>query len=305
MPPILAFVGAACLTSIFRVAAWPSRPGKVLAETATQVADGMSVSAAAAAARLGAVARWVGRIGDDAGGRRTRDDIAAAGVDVSGARLVAGGRSSFATAIVDAAGERYVFPYHDPALDASPAWIDLGRLLSGAAFLHAEVRWPEGAAHVMAAAQARGVPTMLDADTAPQGVLDRLLPLATHKVFSDAALLAHTGAATIEAGLRAVPAAPGEHVGASAGAAGYYWLDGRALRHAPAPRVVAVDTLAAGDVFHGALAFALAEGRAMETAARFACAAATLKCTRFGGRLGAPTRDEVAALLTSPAGRAP
>jgi sulfofructose kinase len=61
----------------------------------------------------------------------------------------------------------------------------------------------------------------------------------------------------------------------------------------PAPRVEVVDTLAAGDVFHGALALRLAEGATIDAAARFAVVAASLKCTRFGGRLGCPSRDEV------------
>ena len=46
-------------------------------------------------------------------------------------------------------------------------------------------------------------------------------------------------------------------------------------------------------VFHGAFALAIGEGNAVVDAARFANAAAALKCTRFGGRLGAPTRAEV------------
>jgi sulfofructose kinase len=89
------------------------------------------------------------------------------------------------------------------------------------------------------------------------------------------------------------------HVGASCGADGYLWLEDSALRHVPAPRVNVVDTLAAGDVFHGALALALAEGRPMAEAAAFAVTAASLKCTRFGGRLGCPTRAEVAAALNA------
>jgi sulfofructose kinase len=66
----------------------------------------------------------------------------------------------------------------------------------------------------------------------------------------------------------------------------------------PAFSVDAVDTLAAGDVFHGAFALALAEGHAMEEIMRFASAAAAIKCTRFGGRAGAPTRDDVAQFLS-------
>jgi sulfofructose kinase len=61
--------------------------------------------------------------------------------------------------------------------------------------------------------------------------------------------------------------------------------------------VTVVDTLGAGDVFHGAFVLAVAEGRAVAEAARFANAAAALKCTRAGGRAGIPTRAEVEALL--------
>jgi sulfofructose kinase len=61
--------------------------------------------------------------------------------------------------------------------------------------------------------------------------------------------------------------------------------------------VKVVDTLAAGDVFHGTFAWALTEGRDIASAARFACHAASLKCTRFGGRLGCPTRQELEAFM--------
>jgi sulfofructose kinase len=54
-----------------------------------------------------------------------------------------------------------------------------------------------------------------------------------------------------------------------------------------------VDTTAAGDTFHGALAVALGEGRSDEQALRFAAAAAALKCLKPGGVAGAPRRPEV------------
>ena len=58
-----------------------------------------------------------------------------------------------------------------------------------------------------------------------------------------------------------------------------------------------MDTLAAGDVWHGAFTLALAEGLDVAAAGGFANAAAAIKCSRAGGRLGAPTRAEVEALL--------
>ncbi len=88
-------------------------------------------------------------------------------------------------------------------------------------------------------------------------------------------------------------------VAVTGGAAGTWWHDratGR-VRHVEAPKVKAVDTLAAGDVFHGAFTLAIAEGQSIPDAIAFANTAAALKCTVFGGRLGAPTREEVRAAL--------
>jgi len=79
------------------------------------------------------------------------------------------------------------------------------------------------------------------------------------------------------------------------GEAGSWWLTAEGPMHVPAPAIDAVDTLGAGDVFHGAYALALAEGGDTASAARFATLAAALKCTRDGGRAGCPTRAEVAA----------
>jgi sugar/nucleoside kinase (ribokinase family) len=59
-----------------------------------------------------------------------------------------------------------------------------------------------------------------------------------------------------------------------------------------------VDTLGAGDVFHGAFALAITENQELREALRFASAAAALKCTRFGGAFAAPQRAEVMELLS-------
>ncbi len=77
------------------------------------------------------------------------------------------------------------------------------------------------------------------------------------------------------------------------------WREGATLRRSPVFAVEAIDTLGAGDVFHGAFTLALAEGRDVVVALRFAAAAAGLKCTRLGGSMAAPRRAEVEALLAT------
>jgi ribokinase len=71
--------------------------------------------------------------------------------------------------------------------------------------------------------------------------------------------------------------------------------DGRKL--IPGFEMQAVDTTAAGDVFNGALAVALAEGQALEEAVRFANAAAAISVTRMGAQPSAPKRKEIDELM--------
>ncbi len=300
-PPRMIAVGAICTTTIYKVAEIPPPPAKVLAEQMLQVVDGMAISAACAFQKLGGQAEVWARLGDDELGRAARSALLKEGLQVDGLRCLTGARSSLATVIVDARGERLVVPFHDPSVDVSADWLALENIAQ-ADMVHCDVRWPEGAETAMRASLAQGVPTMLDGEVAPQDVLARLVPLASYAVFSDAGIRSFSGLEDVEACLRWVAQQPHwlpanmaarRHIGASCGALGYFWLESGLLQHVQAPKVEVVDTLAAGDIFHGAFALALLEGKSIKQAARFACAAASIKCTRFGGRLGCPERAEV------------
>ena len=153
----------------------------------------------------------------------------------------------------------------------------------------------------LAAARARGRPGMLDADVAPRADLVRLVGLASWAVFSTPGLAAYRDGPPADA-LAAARAAGVDHAVVTLGEQGLLWLaPGAATPQALPAYALApvVDTTGAGDVFHGALGVALAEGRAPEAALRFAAAAAALKCLRPGGTRGAPRRAEVEALLAA------
>lgn len=294
--PRMVALGAICTTAIFQVEHIEPAPAKVMATNRCTVVDGMAISAACAFQKLGGQAQVWARVGEDAEADAMREALGQEGVDARGLFAVPGARSSHAAVIVDARGQRLVVPFHDPQVDTSPHWLPLHELAQ-TDLLHCDVRWPQGAMAALKAARAQGVPTMVDGDVAPRDILQSLMPLADYAVFSDAGLRAYTGLQDVPTALLQVARMHSRHVGASCGEEGYYWVEDGAIAHAPAISVSVVDTLAAGDVFHGALALAILEGQAMAQAARFACAAASLKCSRFGGRLGCPSREEVMAAL--------
>ncbi len=61
----------------------------------------------------------------------------------------------------------------------------------------------------------------------------------------------------------------------------------------PSPKVEAIDSTAAGDVFNGAIAVAISEGLPLEKAVEFACRAAAISVTRMGAQASAPYRNEI------------
>lgn len=77
------------------------------------------------------------------------------------------------------------------------------------------------------------------------------------------------------------------------GAKGALIYNGNKFFMVAAPRVKAIDTTAAGDVFNGALAVALSEDKSILQAVEFACNAAAIAVTRLGAQSSAPFRREI------------
>lgn len=284
-------LGSAAWDTILQVDEIPSAGIKVLAKQAAQCASGMAASAAVTIARLGAPVEFWSRLGDDDTGARYIRDFQAEGINTEWLRPFAGMTTPFSSIIVDRHGERAVIPFYDAQFPADTGWLPLQRVDQAAAVL-VDVRWLEGAAALLTQARRCGVPAILDADTAPPQVLQHLVPLASHVLFSEPALHIYTGAAYSEAALPALAERLGcEAVGVTLGPLGavMYHRGDATVQHTPAPQVQAVDTLNAGDVWHGTFAWALAQGKPLRTVVQMANVAAAMKCEVFGGNRGAPT----------------
>lgn len=248
---------------------------------------GSAANAAVAARRLGADVTLVAPLGDDLIGDLIRRDLARDGVDVRPV-IIPGATSPVVSAIVDGAGERTVLTYAPQGAPPPPV-PDPAGLVAGFDAVLADDRFPDFARPVLEAARALGRPAVFDGDRAA-GLPLESLAVPSHLVFSGVCLAGTTGLDDPAAGLRAARRHTDAMLAVTLGARGTLWLDGDAVRHVPATAVTVVDTLGAGDVFHGAFTVALVEGLGPDAALRFASAAAALKCTRFGGRDGAPDR---------------
>lgn len=299
-------VGHAVQDHVYRLPRLPFGGSKNRATGFASVGGGPAATAAVAIVRLGGRARLAARVGDDPVADEIAGELRGHGVDCTHLRRFAGRASSRSAVIVDDAGERMIVNHTDPAMPVDPAWLAAVDLAGVDAVL-VDVRWPEGAAAMLARARSAGLPAVLDADV-PLPPASPLPRAATHVAFSLAGLRDHLGlpadarldAADGAAALQRIARDTGAWCAVTMGAEGVLACRDGAVVHAPAFRVTAVDTLGAGDVWHGAFALALAEGADEATAVRAASAAAAIKVTRPGGRAGAPTRTERDALLADP-----
>ena len=288
------FIGQAAQDLIFAVDVLPREPVKYRARGLATVGGGLSANAAVAVSRLGGRATLIARLGDDAVASDILDELARENVDASGSRRFPGRRTPVSVIAVEPGGERMILNYSDPDMPEGVEWLPPW-LPPGVRAVMGDIRWEAGTLYLAEMARIAGVPTVVDADRAIHR--PDLLRAATHLVFSAVALSEQTGISDSRSGLIALAAVTSAWLAVTDGARGTWFAQGGRVEHVPAVAVDAVDTLAAGDTFHGALTLAIGEGMSERDAVRFASAAAAAKCTRFGGRAGMPDRRAVEDLM--------
>ncbi len=297
LEPSLICIGLSAYDLTWEVQTLPSGGGKLRATNFRQGGGGMAANAAVAAAKLGGRVQFWGRAGDDLAGHAMADELRALGVDVTGLRLFEGARSSVSGIVVDALGERSIVNFRGADLPDDPSWLPLATIAEADVVL-GDVRWPDGVAAAFGAARRAEVPTVLDGDVADSAVFDTLLPLTDYAVFSEPGLAGYApGLTNEESRLRHAIARGCRLAAVTLGERGLVWTDGGSLQHQRGFQVDVVDTTGAGDVFHGAFAFALGTCAGVADALRFAAAVAALKCTQSGGRAGLPDLARVRATL--------
>lgn len=305
--PRIVVVGSANTDLVVRLATLP-RPGEtVLGGAFSQVGGGKGANQAVAAARAGGEVTFVAKVGDDAYGQAAISSYEAEGIVTTHVTTAPGVASGVALILIDAEGENSIAVASGANSELAPADIDAAAdAMSSADIVLVQLEIPLATVRrVVEIASGAGRRVVLN--PAPACELDddllRQLSLITPNE-SEASLL--TGLDIKDTGIAATAAAQLIDRGAAAaivtlGKEGSLVLDAGSPtptpQQVPSHTVTAIDTVAAGDVFNGALAVALAEGRPLPDAAAFATAAAAISVTREGAQASAPHREEIEAML--------
>ena len=296
-------VGSSNTDMIVQAARIP-RPGEtILGGAFTMAAGGKGANQAVGAARAGGQVTFVARVGDDLFGRQAIEGFRKDNIDVTHVTRDTGAPSGVALICVAADGENSIVVASGANGRLSPADVQAAKeAITKAAVLLCQLETPiETVKAAVEMAAAAGVRVILN--PAPARPLDDALLkhvsvitpneteaelLTSVKVEDDA------GAARAAAHLRT------RGVGIALitlGARGTFVCADGVSEIVPTFKVEPVDTTAAGDVFNGALAVALAEGKPLPEAVRFANAAGAISVTRLGAQPSAPKRAEIEALV--------
>lgn len=296
--PRVVCLGSGAYDTILSVDVLPTQDGKYAVRSWIEAGGGMAATAAVTVARLGGRAGWIGCLGRDRWGEALVTGLDAIGVEIPHVHYPEGARTPRSVILIDPNGNRAVLA-HGAGLPADDgAWIEPVLPIEADAVM-VDVRLPAAARRLLHDAKTRGVPAILDADVMFEDAGD-LIDAADNVVFSGPALRQSAGCDDLAEGLHRLRRRTDAFLAVTAGAEGALWLDAKGrIRHIRAPRVDAINTLGAGDVFHGAFALGVAEGLAAEPNLRRAATAAALKCTRPGGWEAVPSRSEVETLMAA------
>jgi ribokinase len=264
---------------------------------------GKGANQAVAAARMGAETAMVGRVGDDIFGPQLVDSLAAAGVDVSGVAVEPDASSGIAVIAIDASSQNRIIQIlgaNDTCGQAEAERVRRALRGDAALLLQLEVSIDLS---VELAYEAAALGNIVVLDPGPVRPLPEAFYACCHVITpneTEAEALVGFPVADRASAARAADWLLSRGVPIAIiklGAQGAYYATSEGREYVPPIPVAAVDSVAAGDAFNGALAASLAAGDDLGQAVRIASAAGALAVTRFGAQDSMPFKDEVEALL--------
>ena len=305
MPKPIVVIGSSNVDFIMKMDHLPAQDETVTDATFMQTFGGKGANQAVAAGRAGGDVVFVNCVGDDPYAERMVAGFRESGVRTDHIIHETGISSGTALVMIGEGGHNYLSVAPGANRRLTPERVDAVRdLIAGAAYVLMQFEIPaESIARVLDIAAGAGVPVVWNYAPAKSFDAAQLGKVAivvanepeasalTGVPVTDRASAQEAALKLCELGVETAIITLGE--GGSVVATG----DADDVIHIPAFPVEAVDTTAAGDTYCGCLVVALAEGKSLVEAVRFASAGGALCVQRLGAQPSIPWRDEIEAFL--------
>lgn len=301
--PKITVIGSSNTDLVAKAPKLPAPGETVLGSEFIIAPGGKGANQAVAIARLGGDVTFVAKLGTDDFGDQALENFKRDGIGTDFVFRDRESPSGVALIFVDDGGENMIVAAQGANARLSPGDIDEARdAIESADMAVLQLETPlETVEHAVAIAAENGVPVVLNPAPGRKlkpgliGKIDCLTPNETEAEILTGITVTDDGTAR-KAGAKLLGLGAGSVV-VTMGKRGAMLITFDENSLIPAAVVDAVDATAAGDAFTGGLAYALANGRELRSAVKFANAVAALAVTKMGAQPSMPTRDELEQFL--------
>lgn len=285
----IAVVGSSSIDLVVTSNRRPNAGETLIGEDFKTVPGGKGANQAVAAARLGAEVAMVGRVGEDPFGEEILSNLKNNQVSVKYVEPVTGVASGTAH-ITLAQGDNSIIVVKGANDHVTPSFTaKAAAALKAADIILVQQEIPEETVEYVADFCARFDKKWILNPAPARKISDKVLESATFLTPNEHEFLIMFGGQELSKVLKQYP----NKLIITEGKNGVRYFNGVSEEVVPSFVVDAVDTTGAGDTFNAAFAVAVAEGKAIPDALRFANRAASLSITKFGAQGGMPTREEL------------
>lgn len=292
-------IGSANIDMVIKTEKFPAPGETIIGGDFLQSQGGKGANQAVAAARLGGTVDFIARVGNDDFGTQAIQQYKKDGIGVTNIKVDKNSHTGVALISVNKGGENKIIvaPGANNGFTAEDIENTV-KLISEADILLIQLEIPlETVGQIIKLANKFDTKVILNpapATVLPVAYFQELFLITPNK--AEAEQLTNMSINGTDSMLRVaskLQAFGVKNVAITLGSDGVYLLTEEFQGIISTPKVNVIDTTAAGDVFNGAMAVALTNGKNWENSVRFACNAAAVSVTKNGAQNSAPTIEEI------------
>ena len=285
-------VGSIFLDHIIKIESFPKNPIKIIAKGIEKRLGGSAAVASFTIKKLGQKTAFVGRLGDDDASKFLIGELNKFKVIHKDSIVIRGAQSSQSYVYQDARGERLLAAFNEKKLLHNKKLPKISFTKNNTYMT--DLRWIEATLYVAKNCKKKNLIQVVDLDNYKLNAkVKQIVYLSSYPIFSETGVFEYTKIKSIIGSLKKMYSKKNKFYAITAGEKGVYWIENGSIFNCKPPKIKAVETNCAGDVFHGAFAAFIHQKHSVMDSMKLATATASLKCTKKGGIYSIPSYSSV------------
>ena len=285
-------VGSIFLDHIIKIKSFPKSPIKILAQGIEKRLGGSAAVASFTIKKLGLETSFIGRFGDDIASEFLISELNKFNIKHEDSIIIKGAQSSQSYVYEDKKGERLLAAFNEKKLLNNKKLPKIS-FTKNKTFV-CDLRWIKVAEYIANNCYKKNINLIVDLDNYKfHSKIKQIVTKASFPIFSETGVKEFTKLNSIIKSLKKMNSNKEKFYAITAGRRGVYWIENGIIYNCQPPKIKAVETNCAGDVFHGAFATFIHKKYSILDSMKLATATATLKCTKNGGIYSLPSYASV------------